>query len=419
MHGRLARVWCGAFAMALMGLGSLTACGGGGSANSSNATVSTLAPFPASVAQLSDANVVPVLVQSGPGRNANMPYVSVTVCQPGSNQCKTIYKVLLDTGSTGLRLFASQLQAAPALALPAQSANGSHTISECAQFLSMVAWGGVYLADVVLGGERAVSVPIQLMEQDPATLPAACGSAPLVASTSGADTLALHANGILGVGLFGHDSQAYFDCPAATVACQFSPQVSEEVQNPVGLFPVDNNGVAIQLPVLPSQGASVAQGYLVFGVGTQANNQLGAAHIIPVDPATGFFTTTYQGTSLPHSFIDSGSNGLFFGDAAVTMDACGSTAPGFYCPANTRQLSATMALAASGIQVPFSISNATQLFAPGSNLAFNNLGGPGSGQSFDWGLPFFFGRTVFTVIESRSVNTGAGTAQGPLYAFIN
>jgi hypothetical protein len=30
---------------------------------------------------------------------------------------------------------------------------------------------------------------------------------------------------------------------------------------------------------------------------------------------------------------------------------------------------------------------------------------------FDWGLPFFFGRTVFTAIEDR------GTPAGPYFAF--
>jgi hypothetical protein len=53
--------------------------------------------------------------------------------------------------------------------------------------------------------------------------------------------------------------------------------------------------------------------------------------------------------------------------------------------------------------VPFSIANAQTLFSNngGANFAFNNLGGPNPGV-FDWGLPFFFGRTVFTGMESQS-----------------
>jgi Protein of unknown function (DUF3443) len=396
---------------------TLSACGGGSGASS--ATANSTAAYPPSVAKLSDANVVSILVQAGPGRNANIPYVSVTVCQPHTSQCKTIDNVMLDTGSTGLRLFASQLQAAPTLALPAHSVNGSSTVSECAQFLSMVAWGQVHLADVVMGGERAAAVPVQLMREDYASLPAACGSAPMVASASSANTQALHANGILGVGLFRNDAQLYFDCPSPSTACQFTPQKTQQVQNPVGLFPIDNNGVAIQLPGLPSQGVSLAQGYLIFGVGTQANNQLGRASVVPVDPHTGYFTTTYRGTALQNSFIDSGSNGLFFNDPVVSITRCGQGATGFYCPSSPQHLWASMALDTSSATILFTIDDAGQLFAPGNNLAFSNLGGPASDTFFDWGLPFFFGRTVFTVIEGSQVNTAGGARPGPLYAFVN
>lgn len=399
---------------------TLVACGGGGGSGSgSGATASNMVTFPPSAAKLSDANVVPVLVQAGPGRNANIPYVSVTVCQPHSNQCKTIDNVMLDTGSTGLRLFASQLQAPPALALPPQTINASSTISECAQFLTMVAWGRVQLADVVMGGERASAVPIQLMEDNYATMPSACGSAPMVSTIATTNTQALHANGILGVGLFSNDAQLYFDCPTPSMACQLTPQQSLQVQNPVGFFPTDNNGLAIQLPALPSQGASVAQGYLIFGVGTQQNNQLSAASVVPVDPYSGYFSTNYRATVLQHSFIDSGSNGLFFNDPGALMGSCGQGATGFYCPSSSQHLFASIALATSNTNVQFTIDNAMQLFAPGTNVAFSNLGGPTSDTVFDWGLPFFFGRTVFTVIEGRQANTAGGTRTGPFYAFTN
>jgi len=48
----------------------------------------------------------------------------------------------------------------------------------------------------------------------------------------------------------------------------------------------------------------------------------------------------------------------------------------------------------------------------GGDSVFPNLGGPSAGN-FDWGLPFFFGRNVFTAIETR--NTPAGT--GPFWAY--
>ena len=63
--------------------------------------------------------------------------------------------------------------------------------------------------------------------------------------------------------------------------------------------------------------------------------------------------------------------------------------------------------------VEFSVTNASRLAA--SAFAFDNLAGPMPGfpsdpslPAFDWGLPFFFGRTVFTAIEARSTPAGVG-----------
>jgi hypothetical protein len=339
--------------------------------------------------------------------------VSVTLCSPGSGACKTIDHILLDTGSTGLRVFASVLNAVPALALPPQQVGGSSTITECAQFLNAVAWGSIKLADVRLGGKLAASVPVQLLEP---TMPVAlsssnlCGSAQVLANPD-----SLGANGILGLSLFGIDRQRYFNCANPVGSCQVAVAPALQVQNPVSLFGSDNNGVLVQMPALGSSGASTASGYLVFGVGTQFNNQLGNANVVPVNPSNGFFTTTLNGRSLTRSFMDSGSNGLFFNDPNGTLPtACRSGTAGFYCPSVAQNFSASIQLANSSAVVNFSVDNADRLFQTG-NYAFNNLGGTLDNTSFDWGLPFFFGRSVYTVIESHS----ASGMTGPFYAFTN
>jgi hypothetical protein len=47
-------------------------------------------------------------------------------------------------------------------------------------------------------------------------------------------------------------------------------------------------------------------------------------------------------------------------------------------------------------------------------VAYDNLGGTSAvGGAFDWGLPFYFGRNVFTAIEGQSTSAGAG----PFVAF--
>jgi len=73
--------------------------------------------------------------------------------------------------------------------------------------------------------------------------------------------------------------------------------------------------------------------------------------------------------------------------------------------------------------VNFSIDNADNLLAT-PDTAFATLGGPngqantcsnGAGAcSFDWGLPFFYGRTVFTAIDGQTVSS-VGT--GPFWAY--
>jgi hypothetical protein len=398
-------LWC--LAAALGG------CGGGSNSSVSNTSGTDTSSFPASAASLNDPNVVPIAVESGPGNNVNIPYVSVTVCSPGTSTCKTIDHILLDTGSTGLRVFASVLNATPALVLPTQRVGSSSTITECAQFLNAVAWGSVQLADVRMGSKVAAAVPVQVLEP---VLPTAlasgtlCGSAPVMAQPS-----AIGANGVLGLSLFGSDRQRYFNCANPDASCQVTVAPGLQVQNPVGLFETDNNGVLVQLPALGSSGARAASGFLVFGVGTQTNNRLGSANVVPVNPTTGFFSTIVKGRQLSRSFMDSGSNGLFFNDPdAALSTACRAGFTGFYCPPVAQTFSASILLASSSATVNFAIDNADRLFQT-SNYAFNNLGGTLNDTSFDWGLPFFFGRSVFTVIEGHRV----GSLSGPFYAFTN
>lgn len=140
----------------------------------------------------------------------------------------------------------------------------------------------------------------------------------------------------------------------------------------------------------------------------------------------GNFTTIFppNGTSYPVSFIDSGSNGLFFLNSSVPgVPASCSDQNSWYCPTTspdnlTAQNQGTNM--SSPVSVSFSIENADTLFSnnSGMNTAFSTLGGHnclqgGSDCAFDWGLTFFFGRNMFTAIEN--MNTPGGT--GPYFAY--
>jgi hypothetical protein len=190
----------------------------------------------------------------------------------------------------------------------------------------------------------------------------------------------------------------YFACGASGCTPTTVPLASQ-VANPVPSFAVNNNGVAMVLPAVPNGGAASLAGALIFGIGTQSNNQLGAATIYPVN-RQGNFTTTYKGASYPSSFIDSGSNAMFFPDANIPLCS------GFYCPPQPLTLTGvnTSPTGASA-SVDFLIESIRTL-APGA--AAGHVGADiGLARSFDWGLPFFFGRTVFVA------GSGAPTPAGP------
>jgi hypothetical protein len=60
--------------------------------------------------------------------------------------------------------------------------------------------------------------------------------------------------------------------------------------------------------------------------------------------------------------------------------------------------------------VAFSVADADSLGANNPSLvAFSNLAGTNSmSDSFDWGMPFFFGREVYSVFENKSSSLGSG-----------
>jgi hypothetical protein len=350
-------------------------------------------------------NAVMLAVDRGPASSSfNVPFVSVTVCVPGTADCRTVDHVMVDTGSYGLRLFSSALGSG--FALPNVTTPAGTPVNECAQFVSGYMWGPVRRADVKLGAKLASNLPMQVVADDgsSAATPAACSdTGPNFGSLA-----ALGANGILGVGLFYRDCAAcntstapnvYFACSGNTCSSTTLPYESQ-VANPVPAFATDNNGVVMSLPAVAPGGATALYGQLIFGIGTQSNNQLGAAKVYAADDR-GNFKTQYNGVTYSASFIDSGSNGLFYAD---TLPVCG----GFYCPSSTVRRSATMT-AATGLvsgAVDFDVESITAL---GFGTAAANVGGKAMlSKSFIWGLPFFYGRNVFVAVKGSSTPAGLG-----------
>jgi hypothetical protein len=438
-------------ALALAALAFLAACGGGGSSttsSSSNSTTTAAAapPTPALT------NLVSVVVDQGPASlntgpnaytSANVAFVSVTLCAPGGNtNCQTIDHVQVDTGSVGLRIFASVLNPSLLSALPAETDPSANPVGECYQYVDGYVFGSVRQANMTVGGESVANMPFHVLSDTGvfSSVPSSCSSS----GGSNLGTVAdFGANGIIGIGVTqtdcgsactvsgGQSAAIYYDCPSTGCAMIIARAAAssapfQQVPNPVAAFAVDNNGTILVLPAAPAAGAPTANGTLYFGIGTQSNNGLGSAQILTATGSSspygaGLVNVTYKGTTLPASFLDSGSSLYFFVDSAVTPCPTSGAFKGYYCPSPPLNLSPTIqgqnGLSVSGdftlydAQTQFSSTNAVVPGVGGNpNIFFPKVN---FSNSFDYGLPFFYGRSVYTAIEGR---TAAGTP-GPYFAF--
>ena len=389
------RLILGFFAILLL----LSGCGGGGGGGGGGSS------GPPAVYK----NQIDVQLLSG---QWNIPTVSVTLCVPGSSTCQTINNILLDTGSVGLRISHSVLT----IPLPAVTDGGSD-VYECYKFGSGDTFGSVVSADVTLGSEPAVTVDVQNSDH---TLPSPSSCSPSTIQTAGV-------NGILGVGypFTQYDAGTYYACPSSgcssttsSLSCSSSTGGGFpcQVTNPVFSFPSDNNGVLLAMDsVSASGGASPVYGVLTFGIGTQSDNSLSGLTTYTVS-SSNTCGSTYSyidasftgGSSGSCGFLDSGSNGLFFGTG--NFPTCGS-GHAWYCPSPSPATISLTLTGANGNQRSFSLSVLSEsTISQSNNIGWNDLAGTySSSGTFDAGLPFFFGRTV-----AVGYQTGGQT---PFWAF--
>ncbi|MGF6611782.1 hypothetical protein OKW45_006704 [Paraburkholderia sp. WSM4175] len=412
-------------ALAVLLTATLVACGGGGGGSSDNNSSSSSGgstsnglnggSLPASPTQqpisANASNTVPITVGRGAAGVINIPTVSVTICAPGStSNCQTIDNIQIDTGSFGLRVVSSTLNSTVLGALPVSTigSNGAQ-LAECATFADGYTWGSVRTAIVTIGGETTTSsIPLQIIgDKSASTVPTSgCGSG--MAENTVGD---LGANGILGIGTALTDCgktcenaatySNYFACPNGTSCTRTAVPLTQQVANPVANFPLDNNGVIVQMAPVSNTGQASATGTLVFGIGTQGNNPLGAAQVFTTDAVGDLNNSTFNGKTV-QAFLDSGSNAYFFSDS--TLSLCASQFAGFYCPSSAQTRTVTL-VGLNNVSAVASIGivNAQTLFANGSNYAFNTLAGQiGANTSFDLGLPFFYGRHVYYHLDQTA-----------------
>jgi len=373
-------------------------------------------------------NTLPLIVDAGPAAatgQINHAYVTVKVCAPGTQTCASIDHVLLDTGSSGLRLVRSVLTAG-GVTLAAETDAQGQAIEECMSFGGGQTWGPVALADVTLAGESATKLPVQVMDDTNAGAPppATCGAnGTLINGVAG-----FGANGILGVGVFAQDCGAacvnpttplalYYGCTAAGACSAENIAQASQVTNPVAMFAADNNGLIVSLPNLQSANGDLSvTGQVIFGIATQTDNALPLTGLTVLGAdAHGDFTATYNGgTTVLPALIDSGTDSYSFDDPTIPPCASGAFV-GYYCPKVAPQsvyaVNTGVGMNNATNRVDFAIADPNSFVA--NAAAFIDLGGGGGSTRLTWGMPFFYGRQVYIGIDQRP----SGAYTGPFYAY--
>jgi hypothetical protein len=337
-------------------------------------------------------------------------------------------------------------------------------LAECQQFGGGYSWGSVRNVDITFAGtqETVSNIPMQVMgdmEPAPAANCAALSTTgyELTGSTTNASGVAianpltyqyLGANGIVGLSLFAQDCDictttaepplgtgttpglVYAVCADSTGnhCTPTTLPLNQQVVNPVAMLATDNNGFLIRMPPVGTAGAASATGSIIFGIGTQSNNALGNVTKYLADPneEPGFVYTTYDAVANQFGIFDSGSSLYYFEDPTGTIQLCGTTAPAdqYYCPGGSSAQSGaagtTLHLTATindwlndaepSAVTPFSITNLVNLAS--TSYAANDIGGPQVLDYFIWGMPSFYGKTLYFGVSSAANNNAS-----PFYAF--
>lgn len=379
----------------------VVACSAGGASSSPAVVACPKLPVP------QESNYMTIMVtpndnDSGLCSLSNSPCVSVTVCSSvDKSQCVKVRDILLDSGSSGLRIFKSELHG---MDLP-EVALESSPLYECIDFTDQKhLWGSVNRTHAVFdGGVEKSMLNIQLLE-------ASNKAATCARALSSPQSLGY--NGILGVSPLLDDRGSYYICNGTTCQ-QVNIESSQKVVNPISLLDDDNNGIVIKLPSIPSGGCFGGVGYAVFGIATKSDN-IPESSVVSLSIATNPLVPLYIPAQLNgnnvYAFLDSGSNTVSFSNPNIAL--C-SFSNAYYCPPETI-LQDVILYSSDLLQrkfTKFATANAGDLFLSG-NSAFSNLGSSPFSSALanylDLGLPFFYGKVVYIGFNGKSSSLGRG-----------
>jgi hypothetical protein len=356
------------------------------------------------MAIVAGSNTVPLIVD-GYEQVPDVGYISVTICLPGTTTCQTIDHIDVDTGSVGLRIISTALNASMLSGLPNLKV-GTKSTAECYVYGDGYVYGTLRTADVSIGGEKSPGTSVHILG-DITGAPSKCTQSGSNESTASA----FGSNGIIGLhpitpdcgstcaSASGQENPFYYSCSSATsCTTAVGVPVANQVPNIVTTFPTDNNGVILELPTVAAAGAASSTGTLTFGIGTQSNNALGSATKYPatlLDGELQVLTGEIKTTSYQATIFDSGTSTLSFNLSGLT--ACSGQEADWYCDTTTE--SVTLNSTASALTI--NIGDADTLLSSNNN-AFDNLATDGEDGYLILGLPAFFGRKLFFGINGTA-----------------
>lgn len=410
---------------------------------------------PSSPTNVMSVSVESPLINTGYNNNGNainVPFVTLSICQPNTNNCVTLDHVLLDTGSTGLRVISSLVNN---LNLQPFTVNGNQ-INECITFGTGYTWGPIARADVRMGGQTAYNIPINLLGGSSISVPDQCSQYAMPPYEYTVETFG--SNAIVGVNpsifdtgnMYAESSLdsggGYYSCnpndESGTSSCSYYrlPE-SQQVVNPIAFMSdangnaLNNNGLILSLPSAGGAAASQVTGSLTFGINTQTNNVLATSAPIfngTMESGNPIVTigTNYNGSNWSALF-DSGTQGYLitnYGELLCAPDTeTNPTGPyaGLLCPIQPLSLSANIMsydFTGNSTTNQFMITNAlTWINDFPTAHVYPNLGYymPGNDSVasgiFIWGLPFFLGKNVYLGFTGRTVNNVSST---PFTSFV-
>jgi len=248
----------------------------------------------------------------------------------------------------------------------------------------------------------------------------ASGAAPSDCAATGNDlgtVQSLAANGTLGINGFASNydcpscataaqATTYYSCPSGGSCASTAVPLTDQLVNPISQVPTYNNGAILALDAPAATGAQSTTGTLTLGIDIDGTNQLGTTPLLTVS-SIGAFTTSFAGTVYT-SYLSSGATANYFPSSTITL--CNDS--NFYCPATTLTETATL-IGANNTQAAetFAITNADVDFDNADFAVLPGLSGPYS-ANFIWGVPFFYGKSVYLLYAGQTVAGVTGPAIG-------